>query len=216
MAWKLICFVLAASGLTMAQDASMRNALMGLPEFGVHLTGSPAAPILENRSGRAILGHSLISQDAAGHIQVSLRDVSGQLRSGKLGAPSTHATVGVYGSGPAVRIKLDAVVFEDGEVVGPDTMGLAAMMGASIQAERDIDALFLNGNMARLVQIAAGDNLLEPPDSIEKRGSRTYSAIQQKFAEELLRVQSMRGDEAAGRLASKNSVYPRIWRKETQ
>jgi hypothetical protein len=45
----------------------MENRLDGLPKYGVTLSGSPENPIIENRSGRAVIGYRLKTVDQNGH-----------------------------------------------------------------------------------------------------------------------------------------------------
>jgi hypothetical protein len=45
----------------------MENHLAGLPEHGVLLTGTPENPILENRSGRAVIAYRLKKAGQNGH-----------------------------------------------------------------------------------------------------------------------------------------------------
>jgi hypothetical protein len=44
-----------------------KPALAGLPEHGVLLTGTPDNPVIENRSGRAVIAYTLKKADQNGH-----------------------------------------------------------------------------------------------------------------------------------------------------
>ena len=48
----------------------MDNRLDGLPEYGVTLSGSATNPVIENRSGRAVIAYVLIAagQDGGGPV----------------------------------------------------------------------------------------------------------------------------------------------------
>ena len=45
----------------------MENRLVGLPEHGVLLTGSPENPVIENRSGRTVIGYVCTTEDQNGY-----------------------------------------------------------------------------------------------------------------------------------------------------
>jgi hypothetical protein len=49
--------------------------------------------------------------------------------------------------GSAVVSTLDAVLFEGGEVVGPDSTGMQAMLTAGIRGEQDVHKLWLRGDV---------------------------------------------------------------------
>lgn len=207
----------------MAQNASIRN-LIGLPEAGVILTGTPDNPTLQNSTGRVILAWTLFLTDGKGAGHVSTMSVMGYLRDGELqpqatinhmspdGAHRVQATP-PGGMGPAVSATLDVVVFRDGEVVGPDKTGMQANMTARIQGEQGVDKLFLDGDLIRLQEIVDQKSLLAPPDGMSRFALMAYNYSQIDFAKELLRVRDRMGLEYASKLARTSARYPNLWRK---
>lgn len=73
--------------------------------------------------------------------------------------------VAEFAENAEIRILLDAVVFEDGMLVGPDTAGLQAQLQAYIRAERELheSVLALSGDVRRkyLSDIAETTDLLK-------------------------------------------------------
>jgi hypothetical protein len=43
-------------------------AMLGMPEYGVTLSGSPDDPVIENHSGRVIIGYNIDTADANGRL----------------------------------------------------------------------------------------------------------------------------------------------------
>jgi hypothetical protein len=60
----LLALLLAAASALRAQG--QQPALQGLPEFGVTLTDSPQNPIVENHSGKTVIGYVAKFSDTHG------------------------------------------------------------------------------------------------------------------------------------------------------
>jgi hypothetical protein len=133
-------------------------------------------------------------------------------------------------------VSLDAAIFENGEVVGPDLTHTADRIAAEIAAERDLAQTVLSGTASKdrsvlwaTVRQAAsnegvgtvvippipnnatvpGRNPYRPVDM--KLYTRTYGEQRKEFAEELSRIQQKAGDETATRIAAQTSGYPELW-----
>jgi hypothetical protein len=112
------CFALVAWG--------QQTALVGLPEYGVELTGTVQNPTIVNNSGRTIIGHVQCMEYASGGCQyrrdLNTRDL--RLNMKNLSVERRAPVIVAYGPNLTpptfVRVVLDAVVFADGQVVGPD------------------------------------------------------------------------------------------------
>lgn len=158
------CFALAAWG--------QQTALVGLPEIGVTLTGTPAEPTIVNNSGRTARFLRLDqSADGGIHMQMlntrGIRLQTGDYKEGILagatsvplstepGMPSppiiSHGENPDVNPVPVIKATLEAVVSADGQFVGP----------ASEQSEDEFadmaDRLIAEQELAALVSAARKD-----------------------------------------------------------
>ena len=62
----LLALLLAAAPALRAQEP--QPAMVGMPEYGVSLGGTPEHPVIENHSGRVIIGYNIETADANGRI----------------------------------------------------------------------------------------------------------------------------------------------------
>ena len=62
----LLALLLAAAAALRAQGEQL--AMVGMPEYGVTLSGTPEHPVIENHSGRVIIGYNIETADANGRI----------------------------------------------------------------------------------------------------------------------------------------------------
>lgn len=199
--------------------AAQSSSLTGLP--GVALAGTPDNPILQNSTGRAILVWTVLFADSNGIGWVSTKNQMLMLREGPLSPQGSIVHMGgphgassrPNGMGPAASAVLDAVIFGDGEVIGPDRTGLLVSTAGAIQGQQGVDKLFLAGDFIRLVHIANGENLLPPEAGSGAIFQHAFNGSQQAFAQELLRVRDRMGEEFARRIAAVSARYPNLWRK---
>jgi hypothetical protein len=214
----------------MSQNASMASKnLVGLPAYGITLSGDPSAPTLVNSSQRKILGYTVQFEDSEGRrtIKISLsflgmgndrpvgippgaQDVSS--------APDVRRPPSGTGTpnGGVVKATLDAVLFDDGEIVGADSHDTFGRATSVISAARDLYSKVLaartgtptqkESTWSEVSRIAQG----QPTDPVIR--DAVYQKFQRQFAEELQRVRSIGGDDAAYNLAARSGSYPTIWR----
>jgi hypothetical protein len=124
--------------------------LRGLPEHGVLLTGGPNAPVISNNTSRRIIGWTIRyinspgpSVDATGLALLSIRNHPGEpdvipAYSERAIPQNQRQVTGPRGPSTTLQAILDAVIFDDGEVVGPDTSHTFEKVTARIQAEQDM------------------------------------------------------------------------------
>jgi hypothetical protein len=136
---RMIGVLFTILGSAMAIRAQVEQpALQGLPAYGVALSGSPENPVIENHSGRVVIGYHVKLTDANGRVaglpaQVmadsmlpeGIPDGSSVYAKGALpinptvpmpGPPQVRFT----GQGPIVTAALRSVIFADGQFVGAD------------------------------------------------------------------------------------------------
>ena len=106
------------------------------------------------------------------------------------------------------------MVFEDGELVGPDQGNTLTRMNDMIRAQRDIDHEVLKAHEAGTdpwaqVRTIAATNLKSLP-MLE----RLYEVRRVLAAQALLRVLNARGEAVALDYARSSSVYPTLWRRQ--
>ena len=243
---------LAVLGVAMGLQAQTTNTVMetgvrGLPEYGISLTGSPGQPEVHNAGGRGIIAYCLRFESRQADtgqvvVQYALRTSLLRMRGpvSKGGAVRDTALVPAGGSalfmpsaaerGPMLRVALDAVMYGDGEIVGPDTGHTYEMITVKIQAERDLHAAYLGGRVRDLVRdgvvvVDGADqrNALEglragqgkAPDQLTGRARQVYLMHQRVFARELLSISSVQGESGAREMARHSvTAYPLPWRKE--
>jgi hypothetical protein len=91
-----------------------------------------------------------------------------------------------FGESTEIRIQLDAVVFDDGVLLGPDNAGLQAELGAYIRAERELheNVLKMAGEARReyLKSVAEKADFLallgeNTPEALYKRHLAVYARI---------------------------------------
>ena len=205
--------------------------LIGLPDEGVLLSGSPAAPILVNNTNRRIIGYTIRYINTSGpsinDTQLALLRIHHYTGESPLviqpqterSVPSSGRTIVAGVKDPSVPIQaiLDAVIFDDGEVVGPDITHTLERVQVHIQAEHDIHqkaraAHGLTGNAKQ----AAWDEIyrLSIQDPSGEGNSLNVQYMQRTAANELLEVRERLGDDSAFELAKGSLKYPTLWRKQ--
>jgi hypothetical protein len=209
--------------------------LTGLPEHQVMLAGSPGVPTVVNNSSRGIIGYSIRYVRDKGpsihQINVSflgIRNHSAVENRGRI-APGTAmpadsppegtktTTIIAAGPSPVKKAILDAVIFDDGEVVGPDTMHTFETATARIQAEQDLHQRVLKAShLTGPQKEAAWDEIrqLSLDAALASTDNSDYAQTRQRAAKEALRVREYLGDAAALELATRSAKYPKLWRKQ--
>jgi hypothetical protein len=123
--------------------------IVGLPEHNVLLLGDVSSQIVVNNSTRKIVGYTLRYVNSTGpsinRITLSFlairngNDAAGIAPGSQKAVSSTLDAIGRPGvSGPALAVILDAVIFADGEVVGPANTKTFEQITTKLKAEQDI------------------------------------------------------------------------------
>jgi hypothetical protein len=210
--------------LIMAKGAMAQ--MIGLPDAGVTLAGTPTAPVIVNDSSHRILRYTLVEQDATGNVRPHSYDMIRQFINDPLagiapGAEFPEAqllqrTETRNASGapppPAIQVALDSVLFDDGVLVGPDKSNSYDAITARLQAQHDINAAVEAGNWSNLQQIVAtGDGGVR---ALASSGmyERNYRLFVVSAAKEVLSVRDRSGDAAALKRAASMASFPMITR----
>ena len=241
MSKPLLCVVAALlillDGSGLAQNTSTSGVtFVGLSKYGIELSGDPRAPTIVNRSTKKVLGYVLKFADASGRGPVERILPLAAIHRGEatqIGiAPGaerkaviTHEVIPPGGVAPRMytRVILDAVLFEDGELVGPDTFEAFESMSTRLKAERDLAKLLLDSRTgapaqrdaawSKIVQLSKNDtnnvNSGAPPFT-----NTLYNFTQSTLARDLLRARDTKGEAAAFDIAQKSSSLPTVWRNQ--
>jgi hypothetical protein len=225
----LTCLLLVATS-AFGQD---RGKVSKKPD--VTLSGDPSAPTITNNTDRHIIAYSLrrlLSSEL--HFQMRGHGPFVPAHSKRALNDDTTTQVATRDGDPSNPIMLvEAVVFDDGEVVAidgreVDVASVFERMDARVRAEKDLHQKLLQayGHANTLVDKTQGRREtdaawkdVEAAKERTKRGGYTaaedrYVREQEKFAEELLRVKNGSGEAAAIELAKTSANYPKIWRKK--
>jgi hypothetical protein len=127
----------------------MNMNVIGLPEHNVLLIGDVNFHKIANYSTRKIIGYTLRYQNSPGpsisRVTLSFlavrngNDAAGISAGSRRQASRPEEVVGRTGvPGVPVAVILDAVIFDDGEVVGPDSTKTFERVTTRIKAEQDI------------------------------------------------------------------------------
>jgi hypothetical protein len=228
---------LTVSALTLfiASGQESPSSLVGLPSDAITLIGNPTSPSVKNGSNRKVIGYTLKFEGASGngpaYVQLSLRALRIQpetagIEPGSVRPFSTPATV-MRGPGQTTdstytRVRLDAVLFEDGELVGPDTVRSFESMTQRINAERHLARRLLAARNSQPSQrdAAWSDAILQAKVDTSRHlgggGMDTdlYLATQAGFAKELVGIRDKKGYDAAYQMAEISAKFPTVWRKK--
>ncbi len=202
--------------------------LQGLPAYGITLSGSPENPVLENHSGRVIIGYDVKLADANGRgmalPQIMATSVlpAGIPDGGAVyvkGAAPINPTVPMpspptvmsAGQGPIVTAALRSVIFGDGQFVGVDELRAFEQFGMKLKAVTEV------GIMAKIQawdQIEALAQFLHqrrpaPPSGAE---DIILTTSRQVAAMLLDQTRKFKGEAAADQLAQIYSSLPTLWK----
>jgi hypothetical protein len=197
-------------------------ALIGLPDYGVTLSGSPEEPVLENHSGRVVIGYDMETAYANG---------GGVILSAQIMAPSVlpagipdggaiyvhgNVPVGFQGGnrvktssqGPIVTATLHSVIFADGQFVGAGEQGAFELFAKKLTGVTEA---------GKLAKTQAWDQL----EALEQSFMRFQRApgedldvytFRQVAASRLVETRKFQGDAAANELAEIYSALPTLWK----
>lgn len=202
--------------------ATVAIAQTGLAQYGVLLGGGVVHPTIINNSSHRIVAYALMFDRHA-----SIVNLMGQLRTTPVssigiapGATFVHSSLHRPQTGNAsgqvatyTSVSLDAVVFDDGRVVGPDQSGTLDQLTAQIQAEKDV-ADILNQNPQSASTWESLQMLASGQTNLASSGSRLrqfrYGDSVRASATELLRVRAAGGVAAALKVAQSSAAYPTL------
>ena len=185
------------SGAMAVRAQAEQPALQGLPAYGITLTGTPESPVLENHSGRVVIGYDMKFSDANGRWAVlNLVMADSELPAGipdggaiyAWGMAPVNSTAPMAsppqlifaGQGPTVTVVLHSLIFSDGQFVGANehrcfeqfAMKLKAISEvgtlAKTQAWDQVEGLYQAFTQRRQ---APPPGLAAPPPSVEDTGS---------------------------------------------
>jgi hypothetical protein len=140
----LLALCLCALGVMLGQNEA---ALVGMPELGVMLTGTPDKPEVVSNSGRGILGYVILPLNASGlgsfmptlkTEDLRLALVRPTSASGPMATPPRRSSFGKGSADgrPIVKAILDAVIFDDGQYAGPDSGQYFEILSGRVDGER--------------------------------------------------------------------------------
>jgi hypothetical protein len=219
-----VAFVL---GVASIQAHGQQPAMVGMLEYGVTLSGSPEDPVIENHSGRVIIGYNIETADANGRLMGGIGQIIAPsvLPAGLPDGKSLYAMgnfpvdpnlkragqmFGVVSSptrGPAVRATLTSVIFADGHFVGADERGAFERLGKELKGVQEAGVLAKTGAWDALNQ-ALRQMQRQPP----KGEDYTVYRSRQIAAQRLVETRRLKGDAAAQQLAGIYSSLPTLWK----
>lgn len=227
----LLLLLFAVAPAAMAQ-------LVGLPEYGVLLSGTRDNPVVLNQSQHRILAFALRQRSGdKGLATISNQVGLSQLTRGNAGPSGPGIPPGGTSlslpqvAAPQVRtapgqrtdiaeVTLDSVLFDDGLFVGPDLSHAYESITARITAEVSVDSILLSaktgGELAtaweQIKQIAETP-LVPPtpaPGTIPESRLVPDPNSPRQSAMQLLSVRERLGEKAAVAQAAASLAYPKI------
>ena len=196
------------------QDAV--QTLVGLPEYGVMLTGSVQNPTIVNNSGKTIIGHVLClgyASEGAGIPPGGTESPMSPLpHSPALNSPTTPIMTNSPNLTPPTftKVVLDTIVFADGQFVGPDSDNGFEEMSSWLIAEQELAALV---SAARKDPAKRSAAWAEVNRIIQNRATPRDSDIMKlELAGDLLGIEKYDGEAAAYDVADREMAIPKLWR----
>jgi hypothetical protein len=162
---KMLLFALSALA-GFGQDAN----LVGLPEYGVTLSGTPDNPVMENHSSQTIIGHVFRVYFTNGNLPINFANLKVRdIWEGRKGLepnqtetplmkffavpkPSVRLQVQGQVMEAPVKVVLDSVVFANGQVVGPDVVQNFPMLTEQVAALRELATFALEAQQNSSLQ----------------------------------------------------------------
>jgi hypothetical protein len=228
-----VAFLLGAALPIQAQGG--QPALVGLPEYGVLLTGSPEVPVIVNHSGRAIIGFSMKRYTgdggkgpAAGQPLVYLRSAAiadgAQYQPGgatdkkdpntvQIPAGAPRPSGWALSLSPIVKAVLDGILFDNGEYVGYD------FFSGRLDTYREIGKQLTAVKYGSDAEIAAVWSKFEEMIPWRRNPSRFRDFAhdhpdRDSAVLNLLQERDLHGERLAFDLAEYYSSLPVPWRKQ--
>jgi tetratricopeptide (TPR) repeat protein len=198
--------------------------LEGLPQYGLTLSGTPDDPVVENHSGRVVIGYDIKSSDTNGPVLsinqiLALSVLPAGIPDGEsvyvMGNSPVSLPRGVYtmspGRGPAVRATLRAVVFADGQFVGVDEQGAFESFAGKLKAVADVGILAKTRAWDQVEALAQAFRQIPRPSPPSGEDPR-LNPFRGLAASRLVETRRLKGDAAAAQLAEIYSSLPSLWK----
>ena len=202
-------------------------ALQGLPVYGVTLSGRLENPVIENHSGKVVIGYDVKFSDtndrgmvenrvmADSMLPAGIPDggsvyVKGALPINPTVPMASPPTVMFAGQGPIVTATLRSVIFADGQFVGVDEQGAFEQFGKKLKAVIGV------GMMAKMQAWdyveALAQAFAQRPPAPPPSGEDLISYTSRQVAAMRLAQTRRKGDAAASKLAEIYSSLPTLWK----
>ena len=218
--------------------------LAGLPEFGVTLTGTPAHPTIVNNSGKSLIGYVLRMEYASGQSgygrTLNTRSLRLNVPALGLGGPASagippggtlrleYPTPPIVTSFPSsqastppvrIRAALDALIFSDGQFVGPDVGHNFEVLEKRLIAEQELAqrvSAARNDPAKRETILAEVTGLAQPHRSPRSHDrEQALSQIwQEQLARDLVFAKNRAGEDAVFDVADREMAIPKLWRAQ--
>lgn len=208
--------------LALSLSAWAQTTMIGLPKYGVGLTGNNVAPVIQNHSGQAILGFSIKFEEARqvpgriagpnGDILLLVNPIpdGGEYRTfgaGPKAANSSQASGPMAGTqSPVVRVILDGVLFADGTFVGPDKEALSDRMGLKMKIASQMGSQIVNGLMSW--------DQVRATAQVQPTSHTTQEFATTDTAQRLIQAYDQFGENAALNLAARFAALPTTLKKQ--
>jgi hypothetical protein len=228
---KKITLIAAALTLCCAAQTQM----VGLPQYGITLTGTPEVPIIHNHSGKIIFAYLVtfvgpndekIPADMA-FISVKDKQDFVLVAAGPKGVDASKPPLieGQFPAGPrivsqwpVVRVVLDGIVFSDWEneknpsaiFVGPDSEGLSARMALKMSTESGIASALLRAQdkVAYWRQLREDAEAFRAHRVISKNTTINYA--RGSVSNQLIKWLDAKGESSALMVASRYANLPAL------
>lgn len=193
--------------------------LIGMPQYGVILTGSPDTPepVIIDGKHKSILAYAIDRQDAAGHGPITEVMATMNVRLNihhKLAITSEHEPIGTPsrpsdGYGPIVRAALVLVILDTGEIVGPDPAGSGSRFTTRINAERTFAQELLAHPETTWQNVQAFMGNRQGPKSFDE--SLALDA-KRDLIRDMVNTKKEHSEAAGLEVARRSAALPMLWR----
>jgi tetratricopeptide (TPR) repeat protein len=199
--------------------------LEGLAQYGVTLSGNPENPVVENHSGRVVIGYDIKSADVNGRallinqilapsvLPAGIPDGGAVYALGNFPANSNipmpnPPQVRPVGQEPIVRATLRSVVFADGQFVGVDEQGTFESFAKKLKGVTEVGILAKSRAWDQ-VEVLAARGLPSPPPGGDDLLLNSFRSL---AASRLVETRRLKGDAAAVQLAEIFASLPTLWK----
>jgi hypothetical protein len=211
--------VAAAGVILLAAAPGWTQTPAGSPNLDVILQGTPDAPLVVNQSHHRVLAYMISFVSPNGRRTRVMASFLGELRN-HLPSPGiapggsrvfqmmtqTLDAAGNSTSSGFNGATITAVVFDSGEIVGPDSTAAYDEIQGRIDGERYVNSLALVNTTSAWLSLAAIAKGQMPPATGSTTYQQQYKSAARAYAGELTRAHEAGRDIAE--LAQRSSAYP--------